>query len=122
MPLSLQGGPEQRVHPRRHVELDITLGSDSQFYSGFSENLSEGGIFVATHDLRPLGTRLEVTFSLPTSRRRIRTEGVVCWVRAYSETSGAPPGIGIRFLWLLQDDALAVRAFCIHRPPLFFTE
>jgi uncharacterized protein (TIGR02266 family) len=111
---------DQRGYPRLPVEIDITLESDSQFYAGFSENLSEGGIFVATHALRPVGTRLDVAFTLPGVKEPLRVEGDVCWLRIHSETSDLPPGMGLRFVSLTSHDAEVVRAFCRQRTPLFF--
>jgi uncharacterized protein (TIGR02266 family) len=111
-----------RAHPRRQVEIEITLQSESNFYAGFGQNLSEGGIFVATHALRPKGTRLDVAFTLPGNHRRIEVEGEVRWVRAYSETSDSPPGMGLSFVSLSAEDAQAIRAFSEQRPPIFFDE
>ncbi|HZU83711.1 MAG TPA: TIGR02266 family protein [Polyangiaceae bacterium] len=111
-----------RAYPRRHVEIDITLVSESQFYAGFSENLSEGGIFVATHATAPIGTRVDITFSLPRTQRRVRAEGEVRWIRPHSESSGLPAGMGIRFISLGEADARAIREFCAQRTPLFFDE
>jgi uncharacterized protein (TIGR02266 family) len=109
-----------RGHPRMPFEIDITLESDSQFYSGFSENLSEGGIFVATHALQPVGTRLDVIFTLPGVKEPLRVEGDVCWVRVHSDTSDLPAGMGLRFASLSARSADVIRAFCMHRAPLFY--
>jgi len=111
-----------RGHYRKPVEIDITLESESQFYAGFGENLSEGGIFVATHAVQPVGTRLEVVFTLPGLNRPIRVQGDVRWVRPYSETSDSPAGMGLRFVSLAAPDAEAIRAFCARRAPLFFED
>src|SRR6187401_2236411 len=34
--------------PRMEVRLVVSIESDSNFYAGFTENLSESGVFVAT--------------------------------------------------------------------------
>ncbi len=115
-------GRDQRRHGRRGVEIEITLESESQFYSGFSENISEGGIFVATHLLRPVGARVEVVFSLPALSSPIRVEGRVRWVRIHAETSDAPPGMGIEFEALQPEELDAIRRFCASRSPLFFDD
>jgi uncharacterized protein (TIGR02266 family) len=111
---------ELRVHLRRPIETDITLESESQFYSGFSENLSEGGIFVATHGLLAVGASVAVAFTLPSLARKIRVEGHVRWVRVHSETSDLPPGMGIEFGTLGTDELEAIRRFCTQRSPLFY--
>jgi uncharacterized protein (TIGR02266 family) len=114
--------PDAREHVRHAVVLEITFVSDSQFYVGLTENLSEGGIFVATHALRRPGTLLEVFFSLPDSPEPIRVLGEVRWVREYSPDSDAPPGFGVRFVSLRKDDASRIHAFIDHRPALLFDE
>src|SRR3954451_8258819 len=90
-------GAPRRSFTRFDVELDVSLESESNFYLGLTENLSEGGLYIATHVLKPIGTRLEVSFKLPQRPDPIRAIGVVRWVREYSETSDTPPGLGVRF-------------------------
>ena len=50
-PLDAEPGDTRRGHHRFSVDLDVSLGSDHNFYSGFAENLSVGGVFVATHQV-----------------------------------------------------------------------
>ena len=115
--------PEKgRVHARSSVELQITLESESQFYLGFSENLSEGGVFVATYELRPVGTRLDISMSLPNVAEPIRMTGEVCWQRPYNESNNVPPGIGLRFASIRPEDVTHIREFLKVRAPLFFEE
>ncbi len=42
-----------------HMHTNISLGSDSNFFTGFSTDISSGGIFVATVDTVPQGTPVE---------------------------------------------------------------
>ena len=53
-----------RIHPRVEIHVEVTMESDHNFYTGLSSNVSEGGLFVATHAAPPLGTRLLVRFML----------------------------------------------------------
>ena len=89
---------------------------------GLSENLSEGGLFIATHLVRPLGARIEVSFSLPNVAEPIRAVGLVRWVRVYSETSDTSPGIGLRFEEIHPQQAVQIRDFLAKRAPLFYDE
>jgi uncharacterized protein (TIGR02266 family) len=122
LPQSPEDPRDLRRHPRRPVEIEITLESESQLYTGFSENFSDGGVFVATHMLKPVGTRLEVTFTLPGLPAPIRVDGEVRWVRVDSETSDMPAGMGLKFGLLAPEDAEAIRRFSGKRAPLFFAE
>src|SRR6478735_6647861 len=55
----------RREHSRFSVDLDVTIGSDHNFYAGFAENLSAGGVFIATHKLKPVGSKIDLSINLP---------------------------------------------------------
>jgi len=112
----------RRVHDRFGVELDVTVTSEHNFYAGFVENMSVGGIFIATHQLKPVGSRLEFSVNLPGREQPIKGSGEVRWVRVYSETSNVPPGMGIRFDKLDPDSQRGIEEFLAQREPLFYDE
>ncbi len=112
----------RRITPRYSVDLDVTMSSEHNFYSGFAENISSGGLFIATHLLKPVGERLEIVLTLPGAPEPIRAMGEVRWVREYSERSNVPPGVGIRFVNLPDDAARAIEAFVKDREPLFYDD
>jgi uncharacterized protein (TIGR02266 family) len=118
----VEPGEARRQHTRVDVELEVSLESESNFYMGLTENLSEGGLFIATHFFKPIGTRIEVSFKLPKYPEPIRAKGVVRWVRIYSEASDAPPGMGVRFEQIAERDAMQIRDFLAQRAPVFFDE
>jgi uncharacterized protein (TIGR02266 family) len=91
-----------------HVEVDFE--SESHFYAGLSENLSEGGLFVATYAPRPVGSAIDVTLKLPGHGEPVRTRGTVRWVREFSEMSDTVPGMGLR-LELDDQDLPRIRRF-----------
>jgi Tfp pilus assembly protein PilZ len=102
----------RREHDRFGVELDVTVTSEHNFYAGFVENMSVGGVFIATHQLKPVGSRLEP----------IKGAGEVRWVRVYSEASNVPPGMGIKFDPLAAEAVRAIEEFLAQREPLFYDE
>lgn len=112
----------RRSSARRDIALEVTLESESNFYMGLTENLSEGGLFIATHALQPLGSPIEVSFKLPQSDEAIKVIGTVRWVREYSETSDAGPGMGVRFDDISTESADMIRDFLAARAPLFYDE
>lgn len=116
------GADNRRISPRYGVELDVSLASDHNFYAGFTENISEGGIFVATHTLKAVGSVVEFCIFVPDSEHAIRGKGEVRWLREYSESSHSPPGMGIRFTELAEGSVEAIQAFLQHREPLFFDD
>ncbi len=112
----------RREHPRHGVDLDVSLGTDHNFYAGFAENLSAGGIFVATHLIKPVGEIIEFTINLPSSETPVRGRGEVRWIREFNERSNVPPGMGIRFIELEPGSAETIEKFLRYRDPLFFDD
>ncbi len=113
---------ERRSGPRIPVEAEVGFQSDTNFFMGFSEDISLGGLFVATFDTKPLGSALNVNLSLP-SGYLISAEGVVRWIRAYHEASpDISPGMGIQFETLSSRDREAIERFIRQRPALFYDD
>jgi uncharacterized protein (TIGR02266 family) len=105
--------------PRLEVSLAVSVASNSNFYVGFAENLSDGGIFVATHAPRPIGCSVDLVVALP-DQAPIRARGTVAWLREYSEANDTVPGMGIRFDEVSPPDVTRILAFARTRPPMFF--
>jgi uncharacterized protein (TIGR02266 family) len=114
-------GAARREHSRFSVDLDVTVGSDHNFYAGFAENLSAGGVFIATHKLKPVGSKIELSVNLPDGAQ-IRAEGEVRWVRIFNEHSDTPPGMGVRFNGLADASIALIQSFLERRDPLFFDD
>jgi uncharacterized protein (TIGR02266 family) len=100
-------------------EVSIDLQSESNFYVGFAEDLSDGGIFVATHLPRRIGTRVEVSISLPEGAP-LCAQGTVRWVREYSEATEGAPGMGVQLDGVSREDIDRILTFARERPPMFF--
>lgn len=113
-----QAAPQRRGTPRYQVDLDVSLGSDHNFYAGFTENLSVTGVFVATHRLRPVGDTFEICIHLPDGTE-VRGIGQVRWIRVYDEVNATPPGMGVRFIELEADAAESIERFLTQRNPLY---
>lgn len=110
---------ERRRLPRVELEVDIGVHSENNFYAGFSGDVSEGGIFVATYKPLPVGTKTTVSFVMP-GGHHVVTEGEVKWVReaAWDVT----PGMGIVFTKLSDHDRHVIQWFAQHRAPLVVEE
>jgi uncharacterized protein (TIGR02266 family) len=116
------GTDNRRIAPRFAVELEMSISSEHNFYSGLVENISEGGVFVATHVLKPIGSVVEISITLPDSDVAVSGKGEVRWIRDYNELSDTPPGMGIRFVELASGSVEAIEQFLSQRDPLFFDE
>jgi uncharacterized protein (TIGR02266 family) len=100
------------------VEVDIGFFSESNFYAGLTQDISEGGLFVATQRILPVGTDVTVSFTLP-GVQEIKTDGIVTWTR---EPVDGVAGMGIRFTRLTRDDQALIQRFVAKRPPLYHDE
>ena len=124
---------DRRRHPRYALSLAITMQGENNFYTGLSEDISEGGVFIATFHLLPVGTPVVLAFTLPNAHEPITASGTVKWVRgpdatarsenifgAGRELPGVIPGIGIRFHDLDASTRTTIREFMRRRTPVFF--
>ena len=113
-------GAEKRTSKRIPVAVDVSMQTPHNFYMGLTENLSEGGLFVATYDDLPLGTEVELQINLPNSPG-IKTRGIVRWIRGFSEfTEDAVPGVGLQMVDLSEADQQAIRSFLAQRDPIYY--
>jgi len=110
-PLSNRRGSE-----RVPCALELEFEQDSHFFTGLSQDISEGGIFVATYERLPVGTRLSISFE--TQAGPVLAKGEVRWVRDAGLEDGRP-GIGIAFTELSPEAAERIGQYCAHRPPLY---
>ncbi|MEZ4743263.1 MAG: TIGR02266 family protein [Bdellovibrionota bacterium] len=81
---------------RLPIELLIELKTNEQSSEEFCSNLSSSGIFVSTIQPQPIGSKIELCFSLPHNHEKFSIEGEVVWIRTQSEGEG-PFGMGIKF-------------------------
>ncbi len=108
-----------RQSPRLAVAVDVDLESDNTFFAGMTENLSEGGLFVATYDTFPVGTVLDIVINL-LEMPPIHASCVVRWLR-YEASSNADyaPGMGLQFVDLDEEDRRMITEFLQLREPFF---
>jgi len=87
------------------ARVDYELLSEDTFLFEYTSNVSRGGIFLATRNPLPVGTQLNLRFSLPSGEGTIETTGQVVWVNEYKAGGkNLNPGMGIEFLDLDERD------------------
>jgi uncharacterized protein (TIGR02266 family) len=112
----------QRASARVKMQAAVDFNSDDNFYAGFSANISDGGLFVATVNLLPLGTEVDLSFTLP-SGQRIEAKGKVSWVREVNDKiPDSFPGMGVQFIGLAPAAHAAIGQFLAQRDPLFYAD
>lgn len=124
---------DRRRTPRYALSLAITMQGENNFYSGLSEDISESGVFIATHHLLAIGTPVVLSFTLPFSAEPLVVHGTVQWVRgpdatakhgelfgAGAEIPGVMPGMGVKFHDISSAARREIRDFMHRRSPVFF--
>lgn len=112
-----------RVQTRYGVECSITIDSEAWFFAGTAHNLSEGGIFVATPIVQPIGSRFNLSIHLDDGQDGvIRGIGEVRWIRQVEAGEEDPAGIGIQFLALEGDGSERISAYLREKGPLYHSD
>jgi uncharacterized protein (TIGR02266 family) len=110
---------ERRSAERVSLEVEVSLTSENNFYTGFTSDISAGGLFIATRESLPIGTAL--SFELKLGSGVVQVNGVVRWVREYSAlTEDVPPGVGVQFVNLHPKVAQVVNGFISKRRESIF--
>jgi len=113
----------RRVDGRFTCNVEVTLESESTFYQGFTENISTGGLFVATYDVKALGHMIHLVFSLPNYDKQIELDGEVRWIREYNPMNpDMIPGMGVRFIGINGAEQEAIEQFTAMKEPLFYDD
>ena len=118
--------PQQNVRAseRFDLEVKVDLESDHNFYTGLTQNISAGGLFIATHHLRKIGDRITLNFILPGSEKPVQVETEVRWIRentALQKVDGST-GMGVRFINLSAEASAAINSFLQSRDSLFYDD
>ncbi len=93
---------ERRLIDRVLLDCEVDYGSDDTFLFAQATNISALGIFLQTREPEPVGTRLNLRFSLSAQEAPLQAEGVVRWVNPYrpGDFDNINPGMGIEFTLL----------------------
>lgn len=120
-PTSTAPEPTERRQSRRvPLTAEVELDSDTNIYTGFTTDVSKGGLFVATVQYLPIGQEVELRLTLP-SGKQIHANGVVRWTREVNDkVPEIFPGLGIEFVDLPPESVSALEAFVGTREPMFW--
>lgn len=105
---------------RELLEANVGATTESNFFVGFSGDIAEGGVFVATYSTADLGSKVDVLVTLPGGFEK-KIPGTVRFVRDPMDMD-SEPGIGVRFDRLDDEARELILRFIRKRPPLFYDE
>jgi uncharacterized protein (TIGR02266 family) len=103
--------------------VEVGLETEHNFYTGLTQDISSGGLFVATGLVYRVGERLTVRFTLPGRTEPIVAESEVRWVRdsRFMKTDSAE-GVGLKFISLPPEAKKAIETFLDQRDSLFYDD
>ncbi len=94
---------DRRIAQRLDKVFSIYISGAWGTAFGIARNISEGGMFIETPDPYPLGSRMQVTFSLPGGEAEMTALAEVVHLCFLSDTPAGGPrrvvvGMGVRFV------------------------
>ncbi len=112
----------RRQSERVDLEIEIGMESDTNFYTGIMQDISAGGVFVATHNLHKIGEKMRIELRLPGTPHPLVVHTVVSWIRQESNGSADEPAAGMGLRFIAPDPALvaACNRFMEQRESLFY--
>jgi uncharacterized protein (TIGR02266 family) len=95
---------EKRVHPRAPIITKVEVKHKGHGFLAVTEDISSGGMRIATANPPAVGDTLELTFALGDTQREIRVKAVVRHVIKNS-------AMGVQFVDVAPDDLANLRDF-----------
>jgi uncharacterized protein (TIGR02266 family) len=107
---------ERRHHPRLSIAVEVDVGSEHNFYSARTRDISVGGLFIETDLALPIGTHLRV--DLKFLKQQLHADAEVTWVLLGDGQQTV--GMGLRFVALPPAAKKNIEAFMEVREPMAF--
>ena len=97
--MSSKGSKDQRTSDRVLVKLQVDCSSEGHFLFENATNISEHGVFIHTTEPMKPGTKIELQFTLPETKEKLKVLGEVMWVNPIrkDEEKNVNPGMGVKF-------------------------
>ncbi|MEE2643433.1 MAG: TIGR02266 family protein [Myxococcota bacterium] len=104
------------------LEIEVSETSQSNFYTGFTRNISEGGLFIATAKLQDIGSSITFRLKIPPSSEMVELTAIVRWVREHHPLNpDIESGMGVQFVNLTEEIRAQIQRFIENqRESLFF--
>jgi uncharacterized protein (TIGR02266 family) len=97
---------DRRRSEREDLKIPVDYSAVDAFFSEFTTNVNEGGMFIATETPSPLDSEVALEFRLPGLERPVNISGRVAWI---SDGKGeSPVGMGIEFHELVPEVRLTI--------------
>ena len=100
--------------PRINLETTVSYGQCQEtIFSGLSDNLSAGGLYLKTKAPSDLDETLMVSFVLPGQEQVVSCKAKVAWTNYAINPCkpSLPSGVGLQFVDLLHEDFVSIASF-----------
>ncbi|MBN2725195.1 MAG: PilZ domain-containing protein [Deltaproteobacteria bacterium] len=113
---------EKRTHKRIKWVVEVNIKSSHTFFTGLTNDISEGGLFVNTYDLQELGSILDVDIILPGMEESVRLRTEVVWVKPPREMGGSDlqVGMGLKLIDPSPELSRAIKKYIRRHEPMFY--
>ena len=92
------GSAEDRLGRRVPIQLLVDYKADGNYLFDFCRDLGTGGVFIQTAKPLPMGSPIDLTFTIPDSKETVTTKGSVIWAQQTVEgRKDLVPGMGVQF-------------------------
>ena len=115
-----------RIDAKLDIDFDIDLGSKEDahtFYTGFTKNISEGGLFISTSQYLEIGHKLTIQMGIPPNKEKTTLECEVRWVRRDDNHDlNGFYGVGVQFINLSPEIKSQINQFIKNKETLFYED
>lgn len=102
----------KRRHPRLKLGTHVKYyNSEGRLCDAIASDLGAGGLFIDQFSPSPMGTSVRLEIHLPASKKVIKAESKVVWVRQSMVQKIFYPGMGLRFTSIADDDRAEILQF-----------
>lgn len=114
---------DKRIHARHgreiEVNFEVSIDGPHNFFSGFTEDISKGGVFLATSQIYPVGMKMQLSFRI--EGEDVDLEAVVRWTRKPENVNSddISPGMGLQFIEPPEKFVKIFEGFIKKKDPLF---
>jgi uncharacterized protein (TIGR02266 family) len=113
----------KRTHERHgkeiEVNFEVSIDGPHNFFNGFTEDISKGGVFLATSQIYPVGMKMKLFFKI--EGKDVNVDAVVRWTRNPESVNSddLSPGMGLQFIDPPEKFVKIFESFIQKKDPLF---